>query len=54
MASTRKVRISLSLSLAVLREIDRLARLERVSRSAYIETVLREFLQNQLAQALPR
>jgi hypothetical protein len=41
---TRKVRITLILSSDILKEIDRLAADAKVSRSAYIEAVLRQHL----------
>jgi metal-responsive CopG/Arc/MetJ family transcriptional regulator len=42
--ASQKVRITVFLSSSVLREVDRLARAARVSRSAYIEAVLRQHL----------
>ena len=42
--ATRKVRISLTLSSEILREIDRDAAIAKVSRSAFIEDVLCQFL----------
>lgn len=44
MMAPRKVRVSLTLSSSVLREIDRLALAAKVSRSQFIEAVLREHL----------
>jgi metal-responsive CopG/Arc/MetJ family transcriptional regulator len=42
-----KVRISLYLSADVLKEVDRLARAAKLSRSAFIEDVLRQHLKKQ-------
>jgi metal-responsive CopG/Arc/MetJ family transcriptional regulator len=44
MVAKRKVRILLTLSSDVLREVDRKAAIAKVSRSAYIEAVLRQYL----------
>jgi metal-responsive CopG/Arc/MetJ family transcriptional regulator len=44
--ATRKVRISLALSSDVLEGIDRLAVAANVSRSAFIEAVLRQYLRD--------
>jgi metal-responsive CopG/Arc/MetJ family transcriptional regulator len=46
MTAKRKVRISLTLSREVLSEIDRWAAVAKVSRSAFIEGALREYLQH--------
>jgi metal-responsive CopG/Arc/MetJ family transcriptional regulator len=40
----RKVRITLTLSSDIMKEVDRQAALAKVSRSAYIEEVLRQYL----------
>jgi metal-responsive CopG/Arc/MetJ family transcriptional regulator len=45
----RKVKISLTLSSDVLKEIDRLAVGAKVSRSAFIEAVLAQYLRNESA-----
>jgi metal-responsive CopG/Arc/MetJ family transcriptional regulator len=45
--ATRKVRTSLTLSSDVLEAIDRLAVGAKVSRSAFIEAVLRQYLSDQ-------
>jgi metal-responsive CopG/Arc/MetJ family transcriptional regulator len=52
--ATRKVRIWLTLSSDVLKEVDRLALDAKVSRSAYIEAVLTQFLQNQKESGVHR
>jgi metal-responsive CopG/Arc/MetJ family transcriptional regulator len=44
--ATRKVRITLSLSSDILKEVDRRAAVEKVSRSAYTEAVLRQYLRD--------
>jgi metal-responsive CopG/Arc/MetJ family transcriptional regulator len=44
MVATRKVRISLTLSSNILKEVDRQAAIAKVSRSAFIEAVLRQYL----------
>jgi metal-responsive CopG/Arc/MetJ family transcriptional regulator len=46
MVPEQKVRISLTLSLEVLEGINRLAAKASVSRSAYIEAVLRQYLRD--------
>lgn len=45
--ATRKVRISLTLSSDILKEVDRQAVIAKVSRSAFIEGVLRQYLRDQ-------
>jgi metal-responsive CopG/Arc/MetJ family transcriptional regulator len=46
MRTSTKVRISLTLSSSVRREIDRLAVRAKISRSAFVEDVLRQHLQH--------
>jgi metal-responsive CopG/Arc/MetJ family transcriptional regulator len=47
MVGTGKVRISLYLSKSVLKEVDRAAAMSKVSRSAYIDAVLRQHFEQQ-------
>jgi Ribbon-helix-helix protein, copG family len=45
--ASRKVQVSLTLSSDILKEVDRQAAIAKVSRSAYIEAVLRQYLSDQ-------
>jgi len=50
---SRKVRITLTLSSDILKKIDRAAAIAKVSRSAFIEAVLRQYLSDREKLARP-
>jgi metal-responsive CopG/Arc/MetJ family transcriptional regulator len=44
MVAARKIRVTLTLSPNILKKVDRQAAIAKVSRSVYIEAVLRQYL----------